>query len=152
MWEVAEISLCWRSLNGEPVVWVVGRVWRKGHLPYGFLKLLWNFAVKASGRKRFYLDSSQTVLLPSGYRCLGQGWTPRASSQPLFGPSWGCFVLEAGEGTARFSITSKQQGRRRRRAVSGRGPDACGFPASPLPLICQATECWSQSLLLFIKN
>ena len=31
-----------------------------------------------------------------------------------------------------------------RRAVGGRGPDACRFPVGPLPLICQAAECWSQ--------
>ena len=49
-WEVPEISLYWRRLNGEPVVWWGGRVWRKGHLPCEFLKPLRDFAIKASGR------------------------------------------------------------------------------------------------------
>ena len=31
-----------------------------------------------------------------------------------------------------------------RRAVGGRGPDACRFPVGPLPMICQAAEWWSQ--------
>lgn len=92
-----------------------GRVWKKEHLPHGFLKVHWDFAFEASDGKRVYLDSSQTIPLSSVSRCGGQGWSlrGRASSQPLLAPtSWGCFVLEAAEGT-RFSITSKQQGRGR---------------------------------------
>lgn len=75
-----ERSLCWRSLNDEPVVWVGDRVWRKGHLPYAFLMLLWNFAFNASGRGRFHFDSSQTVFPHSGSRVRDrvapQSWFP----------------------------------------------------------------------------
>lgn len=77
---VPERSLCWRSLNGEPVVWVGDRVWRKGHtsLPFAILKVLWNFAFNAPGsRVRDRVGPQSCFLAPLcfwlGLLCPG-GW------------------------------------------------------------------------------
>lgn len=147
IWLVSEISLCWRSLNGEPVVWVGAGYGRKNTSLMGFYKCIRILLWKLLDGKRFYLDSSQMVLPVSVSRC--GGLVPQRQSKLPAPPCPWLGLLCAGrlrrEGTG-FSITSKLQ---RRGQVKGRGwaRQGClwirGWP--PLPLTCQAAECWSPS-------
>lgn len=89
IWLVSKISLCWRSLNGEPGVWAGVRYGRKSTSLMGFYKCIRILPWKLLDGKRFYLDSSQTVLPVSVSRCGGVGPAEAeqapSSSLPLAG-------------------------------------------------------------------
>lgn len=92
-----EISLCWRSLNGEPVVWVGCRVWRGGLVPYGFLMVHWDFVFEASGKKRFYIHPKQSCLLGPGVgNRVGSEEVAASPSMPL---AWVAFCRRLGAGS-----------------------------------------------------
>lgn len=67
-------------------------------------------------------------------------------------PWLGLLCAESWEGR-KLDLASPPNSREEegRRAVGGRGPDACRFPVGPLPLICQAAECWSQVFYFHYK-
>lgn len=98
LWVVPKRSLCWRSLNGEPVVGVGAGCGGKDASLMGLFRFLFGFCLQGLWGKEILFRFISTVLSPSGSRSGAQGWTRRAGSQPLLAPGWGCFVLEAGEG------------------------------------------------------
>lgn len=144
-WEVPEISLCWRSLTGEPVVW-----WGAGcggkdtsfvsFKPLGILPL----RPLSEILFRFF---SQTVLLPSGSKCGQHDWNPRAQLPALLCP-W-LVLLCAGSWEGRKLDLASPPNSSRKRKGEGLWVGEAGMPVNsqrvgPFPLICQVAECWSQ--------